>query len=29
MYKDMLQADLIRLDCNVSEYTDLFQLVGK
>ncbi|MGQ7395354.1 PTS sugar transporter subunit IIA [Streptococcus suis] len=29
MYKDMLQADLIRLDCNVSEHTDLFQLIGK
>ncbi|HEL1639607.1 PTS sugar transporter subunit IIA [Streptococcus suis] len=29
MYKDMLQADLIQLDCNVSEHTDLFQLIGK
>ncbi|MBF0778232.1 PTS sugar transporter subunit IIA [Streptococcus cuniculi] len=29
MYKDMLQADLVKLDCNVSNHVDLFQLIGK
>ncbi|MGT2716386.1 PTS sugar transporter subunit IIA [Streptococcus respiraculi] len=29
MYKDMLQADLVKLDCNVSTHVDLFQVIGK